>query len=425
LIKITTPDSFDFGDPVARLVDIHRGGVDKSWMTKSAAAGAFSDLDIKPRHGHSLIHLLALGDMEGTGYNRNGDGFPGHPMSLRGPESDWESVKTASGRIDRRSSSTWTDRINTGNDRRAATFTKHANVYKNHKNKPQHGDRIFGSVKAAVHNDRMRRVELIVELAHGKDWDDDLQKIANDEPVYWSMAARVPFDVCSVCNHKAKTRSDYCEHLDKNLGGVLEDGTKVGAINDEMTYFDISRVIRPADRIAWAMTKVAAYGNVATVGAADSAAYWNLAEPSGSELSKSIREASPLQRSNRSRVLNKAAEIEKRISLSPLNSSVVKAALGDRCALKEKIASWASSSTEKVAALTAAGVRLTYSEFSGIHGVAPDRGVDTSRLFSRCGDGVVKEAWFDVSGGRRLDTEVAALSRNLGCSTRSMESRLV
>lgn len=36
-MKIVLPHAFNLGVPVARIVDLHRGGVDKDWMQKCAA----------------------------------------------------------------------------------------------------------------------------------------------------------------------------------------------------------------------------------------------------------------------------------------------------------------------------------------------------------------------------------------------------
>jgi hypothetical protein len=76
MIKIVLPSSFGFDDPIAQLVDCHSKGIDSSWLIKRAAAGVFRDWEnIKAAKDHSLIHLIALGDAETYGGNRNGDWF--------------------------------------------------------------------------------------------------------------------------------------------------------------------------------------------------------------------------------------------------------------------------------------------------------------------------------------------------------------
>lgn len=58
---------------------------------------------------------------------------------------------------------------------------------------------------------------------------------------------------CSVCGAIRKQAGDEneCDHIKYSLGKIAEDGTQIGTYNDEPTWFDISFVGRPADRIAW------------------------------------------------------------------------------------------------------------------------------------------------------------------------------
>lgn len=64
---------------------------------------------------------------------------------------------------------------------------------------------------------------------------------------------RVPFDRCSCCGAIRERPGDKseCDHIKYQLGKIAEDGTQIGTYNDEPTWFDISFVGRPADRIAW------------------------------------------------------------------------------------------------------------------------------------------------------------------------------
>jgi hypothetical protein len=102
---------------------------------------------------------------------------------------------------------------------------------------------------------------------------------------------KVPFDICSVCNNRAKNRSEYCTSekegghckgggLKSNIAGVLEDGTQVYADNPDPLWFDDSWVWRHADRIAGAtgIVKAAAAGGVALGGAALAEA-WGVTMP--------------------------------------------------------------------------------------------------------------------------------------------------
>lgn len=84
-----------------------------------------------------------------------------------------------------------------------------------------------------------------------------------------SHNCRVPYDVCSWCGNKSRTRDDYCQSIEKggsceagglkeNLGALVEmekNGQiqihQLHADNPNPTFFDISHVFRPADRIAY------------------------------------------------------------------------------------------------------------------------------------------------------------------------------
>ena len=67
----------------------------------------------------------------------------------------------------------------------------------------------------------------------------------------FSMSCRVPNDRCSICGNEAKSISAYCEHLGRRMGQYDNDMRKYAfAYNDKPTFFDISRVKNPADRIA-------------------------------------------------------------------------------------------------------------------------------------------------------------------------------
>jgi hypothetical protein len=67
----------------------------------------------------------------------------------------------------------------------------------------------------------------------------------------YSMSARVPVDVCNCCGNRAKSRAEYCSHMRESAGQYLPEFRKYAFVdNPDPTFFDISRVKRPADRIA-------------------------------------------------------------------------------------------------------------------------------------------------------------------------------
>jgi hypothetical protein len=72
---------------------------------------------------------------------------------------------------------------------------------------------------------------------------------------------------CSICHHRSKTVSEYCEHLKTAMNQTWENGHKVYAINSMPRFFDISRVLIPADKTAMTLMKVASgEGKTITIG---------------------------------------------------------------------------------------------------------------------------------------------------------------
>lgn len=246
MIKVIPPGSFDFGDTTARLVDAHSRGVDRGWMQKRAAVFTREIAELRPEPHHSLIHLISMGSMEAYGFNRNADGF--NEKSANFKLDNGKIIKLAGGLMDYH-----------------PTFMKYGHVYKHHKNDDP--AKSIGSIKAAAYNPEMRRGELIISVPHGLEWDDDLQKLANGKDVPFSMACKVAYDICTACGNRARTRKEYCDHLRDNMSDITKQGNFIGAINDMPAFFDISKVIRPADRIAWSIQKVASLDLVKVGGA--------------------------------------------------------------------------------------------------------------------------------------------------------------
>lgn len=241
MLKIVLSGSFDFGIPTMSLVDVHRRGPDSTWMHKRAAVLTRELEGIRPEPGHSFLHLIDMGAQEAYGFNRNGDGFNEKAASFELPEpkpGTPKIIKLAGGLIDYH-----------------PTFLKYGHVFKHHMNKdPQ---RAIGEIKAAAYNPEMRRGELIIKVPHGHEWDADLEKLASGKDIAFSMACKVAYDICSICGNRAKTRAAYCDHAANHMSAITKAGHQVGVINDAPSFFDISKVIKPADRIAFSMYKAA------------------------------------------------------------------------------------------------------------------------------------------------------------------------
>lgn len=164
------------------------------------------------------IHLVALGDSEHYGGNRNGDEFPKEAC-----------VKYHD------------------------TFVKHGHVFSHHHNDAEK-DEILGSIKASAYNEKMGRVELFIwaDREKAKEGIDQLEK---EGAAAFSMACRVPGDRCSICGAFRKNASDpnMCDHIRHQLCKMTDSGKVAYMINDDPDWFDISFVTRPADRIAYSL----------------------------------------------------------------------------------------------------------------------------------------------------------------------------
>lgn len=161
------------------------------------------------------------------------------------------------------------------------TFEKLAKVYQHHKNKDPL--KSYGVVKLSFYNPIMRRVELLLGLNKtaeaarrnaGLVDEDFVNDVESGKPIAVSMACKIAYDVCAICDNKAPTRDDYCESVKEGgscpgfgclngLTRVLDDGRVQHVDNPKPRFFDISRVRRPADRIAYGgladyLTKAAA-----------------------------------------------------------------------------------------------------------------------------------------------------------------------
>jgi hypothetical protein len=262
IIKTFSANDWQFDQPSATLVKISSSGLvgkDKSDFLKYASDDFIPVFErIKFAKDEIPVHLIAMGSYEGWGANRNGDGFREKVLKETHP-----------------------------------TFVKFAKFFRNHKNKSAKGDPHYGTVKASAYNDKMQRVELLVGLNGSEERakknggflaDQELEKIAKGEEFGVSMAARVTHDICSYCNNKAKTRSEYCTQEKCAAGGCASNLAKLVKVgndlhhlhvdNPEPVFFDISRVIRPADRTAYG-----AFADYITKTAADNFGVLDLSVP--------------------------------------------------------------------------------------------------------------------------------------------------
>ena len=275
MIKVIPSGSFDFGIPVASLVDLHSRGIDRAWMVKRASVLTRELMDLRPRDGHAFIQLISLGAQEAYGANRNGDGFPekrGTYELLNPKPGTPKIIELADGLVNRH-----------------ATFAKFGHVFKHHQNDDP--EKKIGDIYATAYNPEMKRGELIIDVpltdrareemhAIPHDWASKVDKLAQGKDIAFSMACKVAYDICSNCGNKSPNRRLYCTHLADHMSDLTKEGHQNFAINDVPDFFDISDVFRPADRIAYSLRKVASL-NEMPVGGAALAEHWGLSHPPG------------------------------------------------------------------------------------------------------------------------------------------------
>ena len=197
-------------------------------------------------------HSYVAGGVTVHNCNRNGDNFPEWSL-LGNPAPD--DVKAIINR--------WNADPKNKDRQRAIpapdsygykTFATNAHPFILHANKDPL--KTTGEVIAAAYNHHMHRVELIVFIYEARD-PEGVKALREERPVAWSMGARVPWDRCSICSNLAKNRSEYCPDLLQRMKQVLPDGRVVCMVNDFPKFFDISRVLTPADQSAWTLRKIA------------------------------------------------------------------------------------------------------------------------------------------------------------------------
>lgn len=253
IVKVISPEALQLDQPTMQLVKMASSrftGADRILFEKRASTDLIrqmGDIREKIASDELLVHLFAMGSTEDYGPNRNGDGFRRITCQNYHP-----------------------------------TFVKHARFYRNHANKDP--AKSYGRVIKSAWHDPMKRVELLVALNGsaaaavrngGLVANLEMEKLAAGKEIPVSMACVVGYDVCSYCQNKASTGDDYCTGTNQggmckagglrdNMGAVMEvDGNihHLHADNPHPKFFDISNVVRPADRIAYvtgAMQKAAA-----------------------------------------------------------------------------------------------------------------------------------------------------------------------
>lgn len=224
--------------------------------------------NLKRREDRYYVVINALGSHEVWGNNRNGDAFPEKGLTHLSLRTD----------------------MGTPNDYGYKTFEYYAKWFKNHVNKPTSPS--FGEVVYAHWNPTLHRVELIVAIDRKKDAK-TVAALENGKVVSVSMGCKVPFDECSICGNKAKTRKQYCKHARDYLGQIVTEqmartwsrelgktilpGAQVFVYNWTPRFFDISDVFIGADRTSFVLGKAASVATKAR-SSLDVPEAWNITD---------------------------------------------------------------------------------------------------------------------------------------------------
>lgn len=249
--KRISTDGLDWGPD--HVVLSHRGAMTKLASAVHTPSELLTVIDkLTPRPEGVYVLINALGAGEYWGQNRNGDYFPEWSLLGKAPPDD---VRTIIERWNADPKNKDKQRpIPVPDSYGYKTFVTTAKPYILHVNKDPL--KATGDVIASAYNHHMHRVELIVFIYEARD-PEGVKALRADEPVAWSMGARVPFDACTICLNLAKNRNEYCSDLLIDMNQVQPDGRIVGMYNWFPHFFDISRVRVPADKSAWTLRKVA------------------------------------------------------------------------------------------------------------------------------------------------------------------------
>lgn len=307
MIKTILPETYDHnGDSLVSLVPVtKRGIVDTRTKSASKNIAILQGMSLNPKPQHSIIHLIAMGTYPSYPANTNADIFCDVPREIKTPE--------GKGVI----------RISTGMDTRCKTFETDAKVYKEHFNRPQYGDQVYGEVLKALLHPTMRRVELLIEVPD-RHWTREINSLANGEDsTAFSMSCNINHDHCTICGQKTPVAAKYCDHVKTHLGKLWHTGDRVAVVNENETFFDISGVKTKADHVAFGLCKAASGAKLQQMSALQLAEYLGMSD-AHAPLSAKQRYASTRA---------KLAAMEKTISLtapanSPINQSLI-ANLGD------------------------------------------------------------------------------------------------
>jgi len=213
---IEVPYITPFDEPSINLV---RPGYREKLAETKVAPEIYKELeDFKGEPGKSYMLVVAVSPVEYWGDNKNKDAFEEHWLK-----------------------------------KKHHTFTQDGTFFKNHVNKDPNNN--YGDNELSWYDDLMKRVLVLVGVDHKKA-PDIVDAMESGQKISVSMGCRIASDICSICGNKAPTRADYCDHMKYQAGEILPDGRKVFVFNPDPTFFDLSKVIRPAGHIEYMIKHV-------------------------------------------------------------------------------------------------------------------------------------------------------------------------
>lgn len=204
------PELFDaVGGHLVAIID------DEKPLSKQAASDVVDQSILekyRPPKDYFLGHAISHGDSEWYSFNKNGDFWPEEE-----------------------------------NKKHAHTFVKYGAYYPEHDVRPETRK---GIIKAAFHNPKMHWTE-VVFWGHRKKASADYEDAKSGKPRAYSISAHVKSDTCSICKNKSRRRKDYCKHANHMLTTYIPGINKFAyLVNNDPTFYDLSDVGRPADRVA-------------------------------------------------------------------------------------------------------------------------------------------------------------------------------
>lgn len=233
MFKVWSPYAFHTDFNPIQIVRQCSYGWERGWAKQASVSPMLSEefQNYRLAPDHTLVHLAPVAASEYYSSNVNGDGFKE------------ETCKHAH-----------------------RTFLA---AHKFHEHDNQDSKKGTGRPVASAYNDKLHRIEILVDLDNKKNAS-ILQDLEKGECPSWSMACKIDFDICNQCNNHAtsphgpgpqsddpqelsRPKAGYCKCAKTMLGALLDNGSRVYVDNPHPHFFDISDVATPAEVIASTM----------------------------------------------------------------------------------------------------------------------------------------------------------------------------